>query len=241
VLRGLKHGQDEAKLFLDSSQGEVSMAELMEVIKERRSIRRYQDREVSQELLQQVIEALKWTPSWANTQCWELIVVTDQGMKERLQETVSKRNPATKAMVKAPVVLALCGKKEQAGYYHGQATTKFGDWFMFDLGLATQNMCLAAHSLALGTVIVGFFDHDRARELLAVPADYEVVVLIPLGYPAKTPSAPRRRESAEFVHLNHFQAEVGRHAVGSSGLKAVISGCEEQSGPVLRRSHSKME
>jgi nitroreductase len=180
------------------------MAELMEVIKERRSIRKYQDREVPQELLEQLAEALKWTPSWANTQCWELIVVTDQGMKQRLQETVSKKNPATKAMVNAPVVLALCGKKERAGYYHGQVTTKFGDWFMFDLGLATQNLCLAAHNLGLGTVIVGLFDHHRAGELLAVPTGYELVVFIPLGYPAKKPAAPRRREPAEFVHLNHF-------------------------------------
>lgn len=180
------------------------MAEFMEVIKGRRSIRRYKAREVPEELLHQLYEAVKWTPSWANTQCWELIAVTDRQLKERLQETVSQRNPATRAMVNAPVVLALCGKCEQAGYYHGQVTTKYGDWLLFDLGLATQNLCLAAHDLGLGTVIVGSFDHDRAKELLKVPAGYELVVLIPLGYPARTPSAPHRREPAEFVHRNQF-------------------------------------
>lgn len=180
------------------------MAELMEVIKGRRSIRKYEEREVPEEALQQLFEAVKWTPSWANTQCWELIVVTDQETKARLQETIGPRNPATRAMVNAPVVLALCGKAEKAGYYHGQVTTKFGDWLMFDLGLATQNLCLAAHNLGLGTVIVGLFNHDKARELLAVPAGYELVVFIPLGYPAKEPTAPKRREPVEFVHRNHF-------------------------------------
>jgi nitroreductase len=176
----------------------------MKLIKGRRSIRKFEPKEVPEALLDQLFEAVRWTPSWANTQCWELIVVRSLETKQKLQETISRRNPATRAMVHAPVVLALCGKRESAGYYHGQVTTKFGDWLMFDLGLATQNLCLAAHSLGLGTVIVGYFDHDRAKDILAVPAGYEIVVLIPLGYPAKEPGAPRRREAQEFVHIDKF-------------------------------------
>jgi nitroreductase len=180
------------------------LAELMSVIKSRRSIRKYEQKEVPEEGLNQLFEALRWTPSWANTQCWELIVIRSPETKQKLQETISRRNPATKAMVNAPVVLALCGKRESAGYYHGQMTTKFGEWLMFDLGLATQNLCLAAHGLGLGTVIVGYFDHDRAKEILGIPAGYEIVVLIPLGYPAKKPGAPRRKEAHEFVHFDKF-------------------------------------
>jgi nitroreductase len=176
----------------------------MSVIKGRRSIRRYEEKEVSEEVLNQLFEALKWTPSWANTQCWELIVVKNQETKHKLQETISKGNPATKALVNAPVVLALGGKLESSGYYHGEVTTKFGDWLMFDLGLATQNLCLAAHNLGLGTVIVGLFDHDKAKEVLAVPPGYELVVLIPLGYPAKEPTPPKRRDAHEFVHFDKF-------------------------------------
>jgi nitroreductase len=180
------------------------LAELMNVIRGRRSIRKYEDKEIPEELLGQLFEALRWTPSWANTQCWELIVVKNPEIKHQLQETISKRNPATKAMVNAPVVLALCGRVESSGYYHGQVTTKFGDWLMFDLGLATQNLCLAACNLGLGTVIVGLFDHDQAKAVLGVPPGYEIVVLIPLGYPAKEPTAPKRREAGQFVHFNTF-------------------------------------
>jgi nitroreductase len=54
---------------------------------------------------------------------------------------------------------------------------------MYDLGLATQNLCLMAHSLGLGTVIVGLFDHDRAKAVVNVPDGYELVTMIPLGYP----------------------------------------------------------
>jgi nitroreductase len=186
------------------------LAELMTVIKGRRSIRRYEEKEIPEDLLNQLFEAVRWTPSWANTQCWELIVVSNQETKEKLQETISKRKPATKALVNAPVGLALGGRIESAGYYYGQASTKFGDWLMFDLGLATQNLCLAAHDLGLGTVIVGAFDHNKAKEVLAVPPGYEVVVLIPLGYPAKEPRAPKRKEVCDFVHFETFQRKFHR-------------------------------
>ena len=180
------------------------MAELMQIIQERRSIRNFLDKEVPEDYLNKVLEAVRWAPSWANTQCWEVIVVENPEIKQKLQEAMSKGNPATRAIVEAPLVLALCGKLQSAGYYKGQVTTKFGDWFMFDLGLATQNLCLAAHDLGMGTVITGLFDHAKTMEILKVPEGYELVSLIPIGFPAKGTSAPKRREISEFTHYDEF-------------------------------------
>lgn len=180
------------------------MAELMEVIKGRRSIRKYEEKMVPDDLLNQVLEAVQWAPSWANTQCWEIVVVKETASKQKLQETLGKGNPATKAIVGAPVVLAICGKLKSSGYYKDQVTTKLGDWFMFDLGIATQSLCLAAHDLGLGTVIVGLFDQAKAAEVLQVPPGYELVSLIPLGYPAKISPAPKRRDISEFTHNERF-------------------------------------
>ncbi len=178
--------------------------DFMEVIKERRSIRKYEERDVPEDILNQILESVQWSPSWNNTQCWEVIVIKDPAIREKLQGTIVPKNPATKAIVAAPVLLALCGKLGTSGYYKDKVTTKFGDWFMFDLGLATQNICLTAHHNGLGTVIVGLFDHDKAKEVLAVPDGYDVVTLIPLGYPAKSPSSPKRREVSEFTHHEKF-------------------------------------
>lgn len=180
------------------------MADFMDVVNGRRSIRKYADKEVSDETLDKILKAVQWSPSWANTQCWEIVVVRDQANKERLQETLTPTNPARKAMAQAPVVLAVCGQLERSGYYKGEASTKFGDWFMFDLGIATQSICLAAYDLGLGTVIAGLFDHDRAKEALGVPEGYEVVSLIPLGYPAHESAAPKRREIQDFTHYEKF-------------------------------------
>jgi nitroreductase len=137
-----------------------------------------------------------------------VIVVKELATKEKLQESFGPRNPSTKAIVQAPVVLAVCGKVKHSGFKKGEVATKFEDWLMFDLGLATQNICLTAHNLGLGTVIVGLFDHNKAKAVLDVGKDYELVVLIPLGYPAKVSPVPKRREINEFVHHETFDGSI---------------------------------
>jgi len=180
------------------------MADFMDIVKGRRSIRRFEDKAVPEDQLNTVLEAVQWSPSWANTQCWEIVVVRDPVVKEQLQAAVPATNPAFKSMVEAPVVLVLVAKLQSSGYYKGQVTTKFGDWFMFDLGIAAQSICLAAHKLGLGTVIAGLFEHEKAKAVLGVPAGYELVALIPMGYAAKDSAAPKRREIGEFTHYDRF-------------------------------------
>lgn len=180
------------------------MESFTELVMSRRSIRRFAARPVEQEKLARILETARWTPSWGNSQCWEVIVVTDQQLLQRLAEELSPKNPATLAMARAPLTLAICGEKQKSGFYKGQQSTTLGDWLMFDLGLLTQTISLAAHAESLGSVVVGAFRHDRVRELLAVPEGHEVVALLPMGYPDQAPSPPKRREVREFVHYDRF-------------------------------------
>ncbi len=184
------------------------MAEFWEVLQGRRSIRNHiVGKDVPEQMLEKVLEAVRWTPSWANTQCWEIVVVKDPEMKLRLQRIVGRTNPAYRAMVEAPIVLALCAKLRASGFSKNQSTTKFGDWFMFDLGLAAQSLCLAAHEQGLGTVIVGLFDHDEVKKALAIPDQHEIVAMIPLGFPARGTGVPKRREVSEFTHREKFGSQ----------------------------------
>jgi len=173
---------------------------------DRRSIRRFKDDEVEQAKLEIVLETARWAPSWGNTQCCEVVVVRNAELKKKLSGLLSPKNPATLAVERAPVVLAVCGGLNKAGFYSGKALTKFGDWFMYDLGLATQNICLSAHEQGLGTVIVGAFDHDGVARLLEVPENYEVVALLPLGYPDHSPSPPKRKSLDNFIHNDTFSS-----------------------------------
>jgi nitroreductase len=179
--------------------------DLMKAIKGRRSIRKYKRDPVPEEILRALLEAVRWSPSWANTQCWEVIVVRDSRVKADLATALSKRNPALSSLTDAPIVLVLCGRKGISGFYKGQAATIKGDWLMFDTGIAMQNLCLAAHSLGLGTVVIGLFDHKKTEEILGVPQSVEVVALTPLGYPAAEGRAPKRKEPSEFVFCDKYE------------------------------------
>jgi len=179
--------------------------DLMEAIKSRRSIRKYKADPVTEDALQRVMEAVRWAPSWANSQCWEVVVVKDPKIKSELATTLTKTNPSLPSMTEAPLVIVLCGKKGASGFKKGEAATVKGDWLMFDTGLAMQNLCLAAHSLGLGTVIIGLFDHKKAEEILGVPQNVEVVAMTPLGYPAVEGITPKRKEVSEFVFQEKYR------------------------------------
>lgn len=180
------------------------MSDFMEIIRGRRSVGKYKPDAVPEEALNAVLEAVRWSQSWANTQCWELIIIKDQSVRKRLQETVPKGNPSFNAVGDAPVVLAVCGELKRTGFYKGGPASKFGDWFMFDLGIVTQNIALTAHAFGLGTVVVGLLNHEAAKRVLNVPEGYELVSLMPLGYPAEQPAAPPRREISAFIHHDTF-------------------------------------
>jgi len=178
--------------------------ETLECIKSRRSVRHFEAREIPEEIFSELLEAVRWAPSWANTQCWELVVVRDPQSKQALLEFVEEKNPAFKGLNEAPILMVFCGRKEVSGYKKGELSTIMGDWFMFDVALACQNFCLAAHSLGLGTVHVGNFDHDAVDRVLSLPADVSSVEIIPLGYPSRASKAPARKELAEFVHYEKY-------------------------------------
>ncbi len=176
------------------------------MIKSRRSIRRFKSDPVPKDVVLRLLEAARWAPSWANTQCWEFIVIDDPELKKRLAETViPENNPGKPSVVEAPIVIAVLARRGLSGFYKGQPLTKFGGWwFMFDVALAVENLVLEAHALGLGTVIIGALNHDEAAKLLGIPEDRELIALIPIGYPAESPEPKPRREIGEITYYNKF-------------------------------------
>lgn len=179
--------------------------ELVEAILKRRSVRRFTDYRVTDDEIEQLLEAARWAPSWSNTQAWEFIVIRERQVIEKIAATYAKSNPATKCTQAASVVIVGCAKTGVSGAYEGKNVTIFSDWFMFDLGIAVQNLCLRAHDLGLGTVIVGLLDHRALKEALSVPEGYEAVAVIPVGRPAVPDrQGPPRKNIIDFTHLNKF-------------------------------------
>ena len=178
--------------------------EVLEAIKTRRSIRRYKTTPVDDKTIVLVLEASRWAPSWANTQCWRFIVVRDGNIKAKLANALSANNPATDAIRNAPVTIVACAELGKSGFKCGEQSTDKGDWYMFDVGLAMQNLVLVAHSLGLGTVHVGAFDAKKVESILGLPQGFCVVEMTPLGYPDEEPKPRLRKELSEIVFYDKY-------------------------------------
>ena len=186
--------------------------DLIEAVTNRRSIRKYKPDPVDDKAVQAILDAAHWAPSWGNSQCWHFVVVRDVSVKKRLADTLfgitDSPNRVALAINQAPVVIAVCAEVGKSGAFYREprqpATDKGVFWYMFDAGLTMQTLCLAAHSMGLGTVIVGAFDAKQAGEVLKVPEGYVVVALTPLGYPDEVPAARPRRELVEMAHKERF-------------------------------------
>jgi len=171
-----------------------------ECIKGRRSIRQFTEQPVSHELLAQIVETASYAPSWKHTQIVRYIAVEGE-TKNKLADCcrIFPQNGAI--MANAPMVIAVTVIKGRSGFERdGSYSTWRGDsWQMFDAGVASEAFCLAAHEQGLGTVIMGLFDQDEASALLEIPDGRELVALIPVGYPAEAPAAPRRKSVEELL------------------------------------------
>ncbi len=179
--------------------------ETQEAIKSRRSIRRYQSTEVDNKTLNLVLEAARQAPSWDNTQCWQFIVVRDAGNRNKLADMLPRtNNPAARGIREAPVAIVVCAELGKAGYLSGELSSDKGDWYMFDVALAMQNLVLAAQSLGLGTVYIGWFDEEKTASFLNIPEGYSIVAMTPLGYPDQHPKPRPRKKLTEIVSYEKF-------------------------------------
>lgn len=183
--------------------------EVLTAIRTRQSVRKFSDKPVEQEKLDLLLQAVQQAPSWANMQCWNLVVVTDQEVKQKISDCSFvesffgplgyKFNPAQKALAQAPVLIVACADPKQSGYLHDQA------YYMADIGLAMQNMMLAAHDQGLGSVFVGVYDEELVKEMLDIPENQKVVGIFPVGYPVdELKGGPKRKPLEDFVYYGKW-------------------------------------
>lgn len=172
-------------------------------IQERRSIRKFKDIPVPHEVIEEIVAAASFAPSWKNTQTARYIVVEQ---KKQIQTIASDAYMAgfsynVKTVAGAPVLVILTTVKGRSGYERDGSfsTPKKDKWEVFDAGIAAQTFCLAAHEKGLGTVIMGIFDEEKIAKLIGLPEGQEIAALIPMGYPDVTPEAPKRKAVSELL------------------------------------------
>lgn len=174
----------------------------IERIKARRSIRKFTDKPVARETMNEIVSAAAYAPSWKNSQTVRYIVIESEDILKRIATTATlgfEHNngiiSGCKTLVAAVTLAGKCGYNSD-----GTFTTSKGDkWEAFDAGIAVQTFCLAASELGIGTVILGIFDEAVMSDILGLPEGQYVAALIAAGYPDIEPVAPSRKSVEELV------------------------------------------
>ena len=169
--------------------------ELLEIIKNRRSVRAFQAKEIPEEVVDKLIEALIWAPSAGNLQSRKFYFVFNQEIKDRLNETTFSKKGF---LNQAPLVIVACADDKVAKKF-GEGAKNLS---LCDVSASVQNMILLSYSEGLGTCWVCSFDGKAVSELLNLPKNLQPLVIVPVGYPAEKPEAPPRvskNEAVEFL------------------------------------------
>ncbi len=167
--------------------------DIYNVIHNRRSIRKYKPDPIPKEKIIKILEAARVAPSWANKQCWRFVLVEEETRKEKLAAALPEGNPATRAILQAPLVVVLCADPRASGRVNGK------EYYLLDAGLAMQQLVLAAWAEGLGTCWVAWTDEDGIRKACNIPGEYRVVALTPVGIPAKEPKPIPRKNLSEIA------------------------------------------
>lgn len=151
----------------------------LKTIFNRKSVRKFTEQAISEEMLIQLVKAGMAAPSAKNQQAWKFIIVTDKALKAAMGE----RLPYAKMLGHAPAAIVVCGDLSKT-------TAAVDDsYWVQDCSAATQNILLAAESVGLGAVWTAAFPyHDRVHvvvETLNLPANLIPLCVIPLGYPER--------------------------------------------------------
>jgi nitroreductase len=171
---------------------------LLEIIKNRRSIRAFKKQDIPPDIIEKLLEAARWAPSAGNVQPWAFVVVSSQKMKQSLSMAAFGQ----KTLEEASVVIVVCADEKLAEQSYGVRGKSL--FCLQDTAAAIQNILLTAYSLGLGSCWIGAFKEDEIKKAIKAPKEMRPIAMIPIGYPNEAPSARSRRPVSEIMHKETF-------------------------------------
>lgn len=167
--------------------------DFMEVIKGRRSIRKFKDKTLDKSLINDLINAAQFAPSAGNLQARDFIIVMDKKTKQLLAQAAFGQS----FIEQAPVVIVVVASIDRSSRVYRSRGELYA---VQDASCGIENLLLAAHSMGLGACWVGAFDDNMVCKLLGIPDKSLPAAIIPVGYPAEEPAMPPRVPLEKLVH-----------------------------------------
>ena len=169
--------------------------DIYEAIRIRKSVRSFLDRDIEEDKLQRILEAVRLAPSAKNKQEWRFVVVKDRHKREQLARAAHDQT----FVGEAPVVIACCAETDKHVMRCGL------ECYPIDVAIAIDHLTLAAVTEGLGTCWIGSFESERVKQILGIPRQIVVVELLPLGYPQDTAIKEKSRlKLSETVHYEKW-------------------------------------
>jgi len=167
----------------------------LELVKRRKSTRRYAAKPVSRELIAKCLEATQLAPSACNSQPWYFIVVDDPDLKNKLAQAAFSGVYSMNSFAKDAPVLAVVVRDKSSyfatlgGYCRG---TQFS---LIDIGIACEHFILQAEEEGVGTCWLGWFNEKAVKKILGIPRNKKADIMISMGYPDNATSVSKIRKS----------------------------------------------
>lgn len=161
----------------------------------RKSIRKYQNKQISEEIINELLDAARKAPSAKNTQSHKYFIVKDKNIKDKL----IKHKVFKQLFVNdAPLIIICCADPSQYPKSVDVDEPPI-NYAYIDLSIAASFLVLRATELGLGTVFVAWIYRDKIKEILNIPKKYIIPFVIPVGYPAEDPSPKPRKDLNEII------------------------------------------
>ncbi|MFC1916035.1 nitroreductase family protein [Chloroflexota bacterium] len=155
---------------------------LLDLIKQRKSVRNFLDRPVERKKVMACLEAARLAPSACNSQPWKFIVVDDRQLKNKLCRAAFSGIYSINAFCKkAPVIIVVISEKSKFIARIGELFRKT-KYYLIDIGIACEHFVLQAEDLGLGTCWIGWFNEEATKSILNIPYRKKIDILIALGY-----------------------------------------------------------
>jgi len=168
---------------------------LLDVIKKRRSVRRFDGAAIPKEAMEQILEAGRWAPSGANAQPWRFIVVAEKENLKYIAECCYYKVFKSRHVGEASAAVVICADPDA-----GSQT------YTLDAAIAGTNMTLMATSLGIGSCWIGAFEQETLKKKMRIPENFKIIALIALGYEVGKASVPPRLPLSSIVHYETYDA-----------------------------------
>lgn len=172
--------------------------DLLDVIKNRRSVRSYKKQNLPYGMLEKLLEAARWAPSAGNVQPWAFVVASTMGIKRN----ISLAAYGQKALEEASVVIVVCADEKRAEQSYGTRGKTL--YCLQDTAAAIQNILLTAQSLGLASCWIGAFKEDEVKKVIMAPKGIRPVALVTVGYSNEATISRDRRPIDEILYKDSF-------------------------------------